>query len=197
MFRFHVLGLLRNRASFHGYALMKEYNRRTGREYGAGYFYRQLGDLTSAGYVRPAQKKLGVDPRRAPYEITDAGIEAFDEWFEEVPREPLESDVVRIARAMFFADVDPDRAARVLATWQRDLMDQARNLERDLEYARKKRKDPVDVRPMLIERDLSRVAGDLGFLESVGAAITERAAATLSDASPPELHANPPEPTPR
>lgn len=174
MFRFHVLGLLRNRSTYHGYALMKEYNRRTGREYGAGYFYRQLGELTDMGFIEPAEKKLGVDPRRSPYQITEAGIDAFDRWFAEVPREPLESDVTRIGRAMFFNDVEPEAAARVLATWQRDLMDQARSLERDLEFAWRKRKDPTDVRPMLIERDLARVDSDLGFLEAVGETIEQR-----------------------
>ena len=174
MFRFHVLGLLRNRTTFHGYALMKEYNRRTGREFGAGYFYRQLGDLSEMGFVEPAERKLGADPRRAPYRITRAGIEAFDRWFAEVPREPLEPDVTPVGRAMFFNDVEPEAAARVLATWQRDLVEQARNLERDLEYARKRHTDPADVRPMLIERDLARVDSDLGFLEAVGEMLARR-----------------------
>lgn len=175
MFRFHVLGLLRNGTPVHGYALMKEYSRRSGREYGAGYFYRKLAELSAEGLVEPAQKVLGADPRRAPYRITPSGIDAFDEWFEEIPLEPLESDVARIGRAMFFSDVDPETAARVLATWQQDLMHQARTLERELRYARRTKNDPSDVRPMLIERDLARVDSDLCFLESVGTAIADRA----------------------
>ena len=169
MFRFHVLGLLRGRESLHGYALMKEYNRRTGRTYGAGYFYRQIGDLIRQGYVRPARKEFGTDPRRTPYEITAEGVEAFDAWLEAVPRRPLECDVLHVGRAIFLSEVQPLAAARILATWQRDLVEQAKTLERDLAEARKRAESALcDVRPMLIERDLRRVACDLGFLDSVG-----------------------------
>ncbi len=169
MFRFHVLGLLRSREALHGYALMKEYNRRTGRTYGAGYFYRQIGQLIRQGYVRPARKEFGTDRRRAPYEITEKGADAFDEWLEAVPRRPLECDVLRVGRAIFLSEAQPLAAAKILATWQRDLVEQARSLERDLAEARKRaRGDLVDVRPILIERDLRRVACDLGFLDAVG-----------------------------
>ena len=174
MFRFHILGLLRKSEVFHGYALMKEYNRRTGRNYGAGYFYRQLGELMTEGFVRPAPNPLGADPRRTPYQITEAGLEAFDEWFEDIPREPIEADVDRVARAMFFSEVEPDIGARVLAAWQRDLLEKAKIFERELQYARAKRKDLADMRPMIIRRDLFRIAADLEFLEEVGETINER-----------------------
>ena len=174
MFRFHILGLLRKREPSHDYALMKEYNRRTGRNYGAGYFYRQLGELMTEGLVRSAPNPLGADPRRTPYLITDAGLEAFDEWFEEIPRETMESDVERVARAMFFSDVEPDIGARVLGHWQRDLLEKAKVFERDLQYARRKRKDLADMKPMLIRRNLFRLAADLEFLEEVGETINER-----------------------
>lgn len=174
MFRFHILGLLRKREPFHGYALMKEYNRRTGRNYGAGYFYRQLGELMVEGLVRSAPNPQGADARRTPYEITELGLEAFDEWFQDIPHEPLESDVDQIARAMFFADVEPAMAARVLGVWQRDLLEKAKLLERDLQIARGKHKDLADIRPMLIRRDLFRVAADLEFLEELGETIKQR-----------------------
>lgn len=174
MFKFHILGLLRKRDPYHGYALMKEYNRRTGRNYGAGYFYRQLGELMTEGLVRLAPNPLGADPRRTPYQITEAGLCAFDEWFEDIPREPLETDVDQVARAMFFSDVEPDIGARVLALWQRDLLEKAKVLERELQFARSKRKDLADMRPMLIRRDMFRVAADLEFLEEIGETITER-----------------------
>jgi len=174
MFRFHILGLLRRREPFHGYALMKEYNRRTGRNYGAGYFYRQLGELMTEGLVRPAPNPLGADPRRTPYQITEAGLEAFDEWFADIPREPIEADIDQVARAMFFSEVEPEIGARVLATWQRDLLEKAKVLERELQHARSKRKDLADMRPMLIRRDMFRVAADLEFLEEVGETIAVR-----------------------
>ena len=176
MLRFHILGLLRTGEACHGYALMKEYSRRTGRDYGgAGNFYRQLADLAEMGFVRPSRKILGADPRRTPYEITPAGIEAFDDWFEETPREPLGRDVIRMARAMFAVDMEPHLAARVLARWQSDLADQARGLERALVRAKKRERDDRDVRSLLIERDLARVASDLAFLDAVGQRIQSRA----------------------
>ncbi|MDG2307895.1 MAG: PadR family transcriptional regulator [Candidatus Binatia bacterium] len=174
MFRFHILGLLRKREPFHGYALMKEYNRRTGRNYGAGYFYRQLGELMTEGMVRQAPNPLGADPRRTPYQITEAGLDAFGEWFEDIPRDPLEANVDQVARAMFFSDVDPDIGARVLAMWQRDLLEKTKVLERELQYAHSKRKDLADMRPMLIRRDLFRVAADLEFLEDIGETLNGR-----------------------
>lgn len=174
MFRFHILGLLRRREPFHGYALMKEYNRRTGRNYGAGYFYRQLAELKTEGLVRLATNPSGADPRRTPYEITEEGLEAFDEWFEDIPGDPLETDLDQIARAMFFSDVQPEKGERVLSLWQRDLLEKAKGLERELHHARSKRTDLADMRPMLIRRDLFRVAADLEFLDEIGETIIER-----------------------
>ena len=81
MFRFQILGLLRNRKAVHGYALTKEYNKRTGRSYGAGYFYRQLHELQAAGLIRDIPTPPEMDRRRSLYEITDRGIEAFRSWF--------------------------------------------------------------------------------------------------------------------
>jgi len=153
---------------------MKEYNRRTGRNYGAGYFYRQLAELKTEGLVRLATNPSGADPRRTPYEITEEGLEAFDEWFEDIPGDPLETDLDQIARAMFFSDVQPEKGERVLSLWQRDLLEKAKGLERELHHARSKRTDLADMRPMLIRRDLFRVAADLEFLDEIGETIVER-----------------------
>jgi DNA-binding PadR family transcriptional regulator len=167
MFRFHILGLLRNREPQHGYALMKEYNRRTGRNYGAGYFYRQLGELLTEGFVRSAPNPLGADPRRTPYQITDRGIESFDHWFEEPSRETQDSSVDPIARAMFFSDVERAVANRVLSEWKEDLLQRAKALQQDLQYAQVRRKEASDMRPMLIHRNLYRLAADLQFLDEI------------------------------
>lgn len=167
MFRFHILGLLRKGDACHGYALMKEYNRRTGRNYGAGYFYRQLGELMGEGLVRSAPNPMGADARRTPYQITDAGLDAFDRWFEDIPREPLETDMDQVARALFFSDVDTEMRRRVLESWKSDLMDKAKALQRDLSRARSLRQDSADIRPALIHRDLFRAAADLEFLEEL------------------------------
>ena len=171
MFRFHILGLLRNREPQHGYALMKEYNRRTGRNYGAGYFYRQLGELLTEGFVRSAPNPLGADPRRTPYQITDRGIESFDDWFEEPSRETHDSSVEPIARAMFFSEVDRAVANRVLGEWKEGLLQRAKALQLDLQHAQARRKDVSDMRPMLIHRNLYRLAADLQFLDEVSLAL--------------------------
>ena len=174
MFRFHILGLIRSRHSSHGYALMKEYNRRTGRTHGAGYFYRQLSELLSEGYIRSTPNPMGADPRRTPYAITKEGERAFDEWFEDVRPISLETDVDRVGRAMFFSDVAPDTGTRVLDLWQSHLLERAKILERELLEARAARKTETDMKPMLLRRELLRIAADLEFIGEVGQTIKER-----------------------
>ena len=85
MFRYHLLGMLRN-GTQHGYGLAKEYRRRGGIDSGLGSFYRELQKLVEQGFVRRVANKIDVDPRRAPYEITSMGEDAFDDWFEDLPR---------------------------------------------------------------------------------------------------------------
>src|SRR4029453_11013552 len=112
MFRFLILGLLRNGAHLHGYALVKLYRERSGAEVSTGNFYRELQRLVLDGLIRSADNPPQADARRTPYEITAVGIDVFDEWFtarDAAGGASSEDDIS--ARALFMADTDPPRAA--------------------------------------------------------------------------------------
>src|SRR5262249_9307895 len=102
MFRYLILGLLRSGESRHGYALMKEYHDRSGVHISSGNFYREIARLLGEGLVRTTSKPNKSDPRRVPYEITDDGMAAFDDWLvapNEPPATHYEDDLS--ARALF------------------------------------------------------------------------------------------------
>jgi DNA-binding PadR family transcriptional regulator len=46
-----------------------------------GNFYRDLQRLVSSGLVRTIDRAPEGNPRRAPYQITEAGRDAFRRWF--------------------------------------------------------------------------------------------------------------------
>lgn len=131
MFRYQLLGILR-RTDAHGYALAKEYGRLTGRKLSYGNVYRELQRLVGEGLVRQIPRALDEDPRRAPYAITESGATAFEEWFAGIPRPSAPGDSELAERALFFADVQPALARRVLELWRSDLWDLTKNLEREL-----------------------------------------------------------------
>jgi len=56
MFRYHLLGLLRN-GTDHGYGLAKEYRRRGGVDSGLGSFYPELQNLVEQGPVQQAAQQ--------------------------------------------------------------------------------------------------------------------------------------------
>jgi DNA-binding PadR family transcriptional regulator len=66
MFRFLILGLLRNGARLHGYALVKEYRERSGSEVSTGNFYRELQRLVFDGLIRSASNPPEADAQRPP-----------------------------------------------------------------------------------------------------------------------------------
>jgi DNA-binding PadR family transcriptional regulator len=78
--RFVVLGLLRDGTPRHGYAVAKEYRKRSGLRINTGNFYRELQRLAAEGLVRPAANPPDADGRRAPYQITPNGEATFDQW---------------------------------------------------------------------------------------------------------------------
>src|SRR5690242_13956786 len=123
MFRYVVLGLLQSGSPRHGYALMKEYRDRAGVQISTGNFYRDLQRLVAGGLVRTVDRALDGDPRRAPYQITDSGRDAFRAWFTDLTQlaitNPHEDELS--ARVAFLGDVDPSDARAVLAHLQDQL----------------------------------------------------------------------------
>lgn len=166
MFRYHLLGMLRN-GTQHGYGLAKEYRRRGGVDSGLGSFYRELQKLVEQGYVRRVANKDDVDPRRAPYEITSHGEEAFDEWFEELPRAGHCPDGELAVRALFFTEVEPDTAHRVLVRWEADLWDLSKRLERQIKDVAQSATVTDEIHRSLLHRRLQHVAKDLEFIEDL------------------------------
>ena len=79
MFRYLVLGLLRDGQPKHGYAIRREYISRSGVEINSGSFYRELQRLVDDRLLRVADGRW-VDDRRTPYAILDAGRSVFDRW---------------------------------------------------------------------------------------------------------------------
>lgn len=164
MFRYHLLGLLQAK-ELHGYALMKEYQRRSGLDVAPGAFYRELRTLTEQGLVRKI--KAAGDPRRTPYRITELGHEAFDGWFDDIPRATPCPENEFASRLLFFAQVEPERASRVLDRWRRGLWDATREIEATLQREHIRGASENDSSVLLLQRRLSHIATDLRFLDNV------------------------------
>src|SRR5437899_4488561 len=108
MLRYLILGLLRGGSARYGYALMKEYRQQSGIEISIGNVYRELQRLAADGLVRPSANPPGVDPRRVPYEITPAGLTAFQRWLSTPTAGPVaECGTAFAFRALFLGQEDP------------------------------------------------------------------------------------------
>jgi DNA-binding PadR family transcriptional regulator len=168
MFRFLILGLLRNGAKLHGYALVKAYRERSSTEVSTGNFYRELQRLVLDGLIRSADNPPQADARRTPYAITDVGCDVFDEWFtarEAAGGAASEDDIS--ARALFMGDAQPALVAAVLEHMEENLWFAGKSLERIRQLLPDRPSQPggFDVLPFLLARRLKRVAADLEFLE--------------------------------
>ncbi|MDG2306419.1 MAG: PadR family transcriptional regulator [Candidatus Binatia bacterium] len=166
MFRYHLLGMLR-KGTQHGYGLAKEYRSRGGVDSGLGSFYRELQKLVEQGFVRRVANKDDVDPRRAPYEITTPGEEAFDDWFEDLPRASHCADSEMAVRALFFTEVRPETAHWVLNRWESDLWDLTKRLERQIKDVAQKQGVTDEVHKALLHRRLQHGAKDIEFVEDL------------------------------
>jgi DNA-binding PadR family transcriptional regulator len=170
MFRYHLLGLLRN-GTQHGYALAKEYQRRSGVEVGLGGIYRELRILTEQGLVRRLANPLDGDPRRTPYEITAEGRDAFEDWFRELPDSTACDESNLAVRVMFFGDVAPVEAHRVLEQWRAGLWGLSKRFEAQL--GRALTRDPAGTGScaLLLRRRMKHIAVELEFLDAAQAAL--------------------------
>ena len=187
MFRFLILGLLRNGAQLHGYALVKEYRERSGSEVSTGNFYRELQRLVVDGLIRSASNPPEADARRTPYEITPVGISVFDEWFtaRDAAGGAFSEDDIS-ARALFIAESDPAIVANVLEQMEENLWFAGKTLERARQMVLNRPSQPgrFDVLRLLLARRLKRVAAELEFLEEFETAYAQWLAATRQQAPP-------------
>src|SRR5262245_15712540 len=171
MFRYLILGMLRNGARMHGYAMVKDYRERSGIEVSTGNFYRELQRLVLDGYIRAAANPPGADARRTPYEITEVGTALFDEWFlnqHAAAGAAPEDDLS--ARALFIAEADPALITRVLDRLRENLWFVGKTVERDRQLANTRaaetpREAGPAVLPLLLARRLKHIAADLEFIE--------------------------------
>ena len=175
MFRFLILGLLRGGSRMHGYALVKEYRKRSGAEVSTGNFYRELQRLVADGLIRGAVNPSEADPRRMPYEISDDGMAFFDGWLtaQQAASGGFSEDDLS-ARALFIPDLDPAAVAALLGRLQDNLWFWGKQLERDRQRALTDADGApqpawLTVRSLLLARRLKYVAADLDFIEAVRA----------------------------
>jgi DNA-binding PadR family transcriptional regulator len=173
MIRWVVLRLLRSGERLHGYALVKAHRDLTGTHLNSGNFYRELRRLAGEGFVRTAAKDSETaDARRTQYQITQAGLEEFDDWFAlhtDYPSGQGEDELS--LRTLFVSKVEPDLGRRLLERWRDDLWlrSQVLEREREAEIVRrgKARNAPFCVRAGLLGRRLRHLAADLDFLDEL------------------------------
>ena len=131
MFRYLVLGLLRDGQPKHGYAIRREYISRSGVEINSGSFYRELQRLVDDRLLRVADGRR-VDDRRTPYAILDAGRSVFDRWIcSRLGDLEAGADDELGSRAVFLARAERERVRAALSEWQEQLWIAGKMLERE------------------------------------------------------------------
>jgi DNA-binding PadR family transcriptional regulator len=165
--RYDILGLLRGKGPQHGYALLKEFKRRTGADCHVGNFYRGVQKLVGAGYVRRVGNLDAQDARRIIYEITSAGSSAFDEWFWQIPPPRIDMTSDLALRAIFLPEVEPAAARRLLTRAQAELYGLSKRLEQDLGDVLTRAGGAPDLRATLLRSHLRRVAAEIELLHEL------------------------------
>ena len=175
MFRYVILGLLRDGGRSHGYALAKQYRNRSGVKISSGNVYRELQRLAARGLVRIVPNPDGADARRAPYQITQSGCQAFDAWLAETSafRRDQQADELS-SRALFLGEAEPTTVQELLAHWHEELWIRSKILERSRDAARSRRdlgKGPErDALLILSTRRLKQIAADIECVAELRAA---------------------------
>ena len=171
MFRFLVLGLLRDGVPRHGYALMKEYTQRSGLRISTGNFYRELQRLLALRLVSVTDNPPDADPRRAPYAITAAGIAALDAWLAGTTHAPATYHDELGVRLVLLGHADA-AANQALAQWREELW----MLSKTIEHIRNAPRPPENesahngTRTLVLTRRLKHIAVDLEFIDALRAA---------------------------
>ena len=174
MFRFIVLGLLRNGVTLHGYALMKAYRSRTGVQMSTGTFYRELQNLVAEGLVCLVDRAPDVDARRTPYRITPQGCELFDRWLVQPPIIALGSDDELTARTMFLHEAQPEIARKMIDAWKEELWLLSKKFERDRQselHRCASEGTAFSILVLLLARRLRHLAGDVEYLDELRGAL--------------------------
>jgi len=169
MFRYLVLGLLRDGAAYHGYALMKAYRERSGVSISTGNFYRELQRLVGEALVQTVENPPGADARRAPYQITEQGIASFEAWMSSTPMTFGTYDDELSSRAVFVGEAEPAEAQRLLERWRESVWIYGKTLERERELvpAPVATRNGFNARRILLARRIKHVAADLEFIEEL------------------------------
>ena len=189
MFKFLVLGFLRDRLPCHGYALAKVYSEQSGAEVATGKFYRELQRLVDEDLIQTVANPADADPRRSPYQITDQGCYAFDAWLTmPVDLGDGHSEDEISGRALFLRDAEPKMVALLVDRWRDQLWVRSKVLERARDEARTRRYDTL---ALLLGRRLKYTAADLEFLEALQTSLAQPTARPI-DHPQPIVRANTP-----
>ncbi|TMA38881.1 MAG: PadR family transcriptional regulator [Deltaproteobacteria bacterium] len=169
LYRYLVLGLLRNGAARHGYALMKEYQQRSATPIGSGRFYSKLQRLAAEGLVTTAANAPGADGRRTPYRITSAGAECFDGWLRESAASDTRREDDLCARALLLAAAEPAVVSATLDRWRGEISSRGAGIEEALVRALDTRTpsspSAFDPLPLLLRRRLKHAVADVEFID--------------------------------
>ena len=188
MFRYLILGLLRNGAPLHGYALVKAYRDRSAVQVRTGNFYRELRRLQSDGLIDSAQNPRGMDERRTPYTITAIGREVFEEWLSSPQAghgEASDDDIS--ARALFLGESAAPSAAAAIEHLRVNLWVWGKRLERErliavAQAAAALPGSAAAVLPLLLARRLRQAVADIELVEGLSELTGQRLASEAGGA---------------
>jgi DNA-binding PadR family transcriptional regulator len=175
MVRYAILGLLRIGGPRHGYALLKEYRTISGCQLSVGNIYRELQCLLTDERIETASNPPGADVRRTPYQITPAGIAAFDDWLGSSRSGGLaEYHDAMTLRACLVVQMEGPLVPEVLDRWRDELTirraasdRERRGTARSMSNGTERRFDPV---PLLTGRRLKHLTVDVEFIENLRSA---------------------------
>jgi DNA-binding PadR family transcriptional regulator len=164
-----VLGLLCDGQPRHGYAVAKEYRRRSGLTMNTGSVYRELQRLAAEGLVRAVHNPPEADGRRSPYTITALGKATFESWLSSTRDAwtPSYEDALS-SRALFLGAVDAQALSGVLERWSEALWSLVKAIERDREASFRPSESPAtpfSPLSLLQARRLKHLAVELEFLD--------------------------------
>ena len=191
-YRYLVLGLLRDGTPRHGYALMKDYQQRSGTPIGSGRFYNKLQRLAAEGLVTTAANPPGADPRRTPYRITSTGAASFDVWLRDSANPDSQRGDDLCAHALLLTAAEPAVVSATLDRWRNDIaMRGARIEEAHARALTTRRASPPSAfypLPVVLARRLKHATADIEFIDEFRRAYEQwmrrRAEARVSRTTP-------------